>query len=83
MGAVQAGALQHFGGMPRRRKPLAETPAPAAVSAAKPGLCARHLQQLGLLALRLLAGDHDTTNPQHLPAATPDLLRQVITDTLT
>jgi serine/threonine protein kinase len=39
--------------------------------------------KLGLLAVRLLAGDHDTANPQHLPSTTPDLLRQVITDTLT
>jgi eukaryotic-like serine/threonine-protein kinase len=39
--------------------------------------------KLGLLALRLLAGDHDTTNPQHLPATTPALLRQIITDTVT
>jgi sugar lactone lactonase YvrE len=39
--------------------------------------------KLGLLALRLLVGDHDTTNPQHLPATTPDLLGQIITDTLT
>jgi serine/threonine protein kinase len=39
--------------------------------------------KLGLLALRLLAGDHDTKNLHHIPAATPDLLRQVITDTLT
>jgi serine/threonine protein kinase len=39
--------------------------------------------KLGLLALRLLAGDHDTTNPAHLPATTPDMLRQIITDTLT
>ncbi|MGH3542105.1 MAG: protein kinase domain-containing protein [Mycobacterium sp.] len=38
--------------------------------------------KLGLLALRLLAGDHDTKNLQHLPAMTPGLLRQVITDTL-
>ena len=38
--------------------------------------------KLGLLALRLLAGDHDTKNPAHLPAPTPDLLRQIITDTL-
>ncbi|ORB11499.1 protein kinase domain-containing protein, partial [Mycobacterium noviomagense] len=38
--------------------------------------------KLGLLALRLLAGDHDTKNLQHLPASTPGLLRQVITDTL-
>ncbi|MGH3847750.1 MAG: hypothetical protein ACRDS0_40995, partial [Pseudonocardiaceae bacterium] len=39
--------------------------------------------KLGLLALRLVAGDHDTKNPQHLPATTPELLRQIITDTLT
>ncbi len=39
--------------------------------------------KLGLLALRLLAGDHDTTHPQHIPATTPGLLRQIITDTLT
>jgi serine/threonine protein kinase len=39
--------------------------------------------KLGLLALRLLAGDHDSTNPAHLPATTPALLRQIITDTVT
>jgi serine/threonine protein kinase len=39
--------------------------------------------KLGLLALRLLTGDQDTTNRQHLPSATPTLLRQIITDTLT
>ena len=39
--------------------------------------------KLGLLALRLLSGDQHTTNPQHLPATTPPLLRQIITDTLT
>ena len=38
--------------------------------------------KLGLLALRLLAGDQDTKNPQHLPSNTPGLLRQIITDTL-
>jgi eukaryotic-like serine/threonine-protein kinase len=38
--------------------------------------------KLGLLALRLLVGDHDTTNPHHLPATTPNMLRQIITDTL-
>jgi serine/threonine protein kinase len=38
--------------------------------------------KLGLLALRLVTGDQDTKNPQHLPAATPTLLRQIITDTL-
>ena len=39
--------------------------------------------KLGLLALRLLTGDHDTTNPQHLPSTTAAQLRQIITDTLT
>ncbi|WP_156744461.1 hypothetical protein [Mycobacterium sp. E740] len=39
--------------------------------------------KLGLLALRLLAGDHDTTTPANLPPTTPALLRQLITDTLT
>ncbi|WP_197495214.1 protein kinase family protein, partial [Mycobacterium kyorinense] len=39
--------------------------------------------KLGLLALRLLAGDHDTKNPHHIPATATDLLRQIITDTLT
>jgi serine/threonine protein kinase len=39
--------------------------------------------KLGLLALRLVAGDHDVTNLQHIPATAPDMLRQIITDTLT
>jgi serine/threonine protein kinase len=39
--------------------------------------------KLGLLALRLLAGDHDTTNLEHLPSTTPGLLHSVITETLT
>jgi serine/threonine protein kinase len=39
--------------------------------------------KLGLLALRLIVGDHDTSNPQHLPPNTPNLVRQIITDTLT
>jgi len=38
--------------------------------------------KLGLLALRLLAGDHDTKNLQHIPSTTPDMLHQIITDTL-
>ena len=38
--------------------------------------------KLGLLAVRLLAGDQDTKNPQHLPPTTPGLLRQIITDTV-
>jgi serine/threonine protein kinase len=39
--------------------------------------------KLGLLALRMLAGDQDTKSPGHLPATTPAQLRQIITDTLT
>lgn len=39
--------------------------------------------KLGLLALRLLAGDQDTTNLQHIPSTTPNSVRQIITDTLT
>ena len=38
--------------------------------------------KLGLLALRLLAGDHDTKNLGHIPSTAPALLRQVITDTI-
>ena len=38
--------------------------------------------KLGLLALRLLAGDHETKNPQHIPSTATDMLRQIITDTL-
>ena len=38
--------------------------------------------KLGLLALRLLAGDHDTKNLQHIPSSAPAMLRQIITDTL-
>ena len=39
--------------------------------------------KLGLLALRLVTGDQDTTNPQHILTDTPTQLRQIITDTLT
>ena len=39
--------------------------------------------KLGLLALRLVAGDQDTRSPKRIPSATPNLLRQIITDTLT
>jgi eukaryotic-like serine/threonine-protein kinase len=39
--------------------------------------------KLALLALRLLAGDHDIRSPEHLPSTTPDMLRQIITDALT
>jgi len=39
--------------------------------------------KLGLLALRLLAGDQHTKNPADLPPITPKTLRQLINDTLT
>jgi serine/threonine protein kinase len=38
--------------------------------------------KLGLLALRLLAGDRDTKSLQHIPPTTPEPLRQIITDAL-
>jgi hypothetical protein len=39
--------------------------------------------KLGLLVLRLVAGDYGTTDVAQIPSSTPDLLRQTITDTLT
>ncbi|MBV8347687.1 MAG: hypothetical protein JOZ49_09175 [Mycolicibacterium sp.] len=39
--------------------------------------------KLGLLALRLLAGDQYPRDPGFLPAATPAILRQVVVETLT
>ena len=39
--------------------------------------------KLGLLALRLLAGDQHTKDVQQVPPTTPKPLRQLITDTLT
>ena len=39
--------------------------------------------KLGLLALRVLVGDQDSTSAAHLPTGTPELLRQIIVDTLT
>jgi serine/threonine protein kinase len=38
--------------------------------------------KLGLLALRLLSGDQETRNINRIPHGTPNLLRQIITDTL-
>jgi hypothetical protein len=38
--------------------------------------------KLGLLALRLLAGDQDVKTPQHIPSTAPTSLRQIISDTL-
>ena len=39
--------------------------------------------KLGLLALRTLVGDQHSSSPAHLPSGTPDLVRQIIVDTLT
>jgi serine/threonine protein kinase len=39
--------------------------------------------KLGLLALRLLAGDQDVRDPKRIPARTPSLLEKMITDALT
>jgi serine/threonine protein kinase len=39
--------------------------------------------KLGLLALRLLAGDQDVKTPEHIPSTAPNLLRGLMTDTLT
>ncbi|HZU47126.1 MAG TPA: protein kinase [Mycobacterium sp.] len=63
--------------------PQMETPGWDAPSGEELATIYTDAYKLGLLALRLLAGDHDTKNPHHIPAATPNLLRQAITDTLT
>ncbi|ORV89883.1 hypothetical protein AWC11_13525 [Mycobacterium interjectum] len=63
--------------------PQMETPGWDAPSGEELATLYTDTYKLGLLALRLLAGDQDTKNPQHLPPTTPGLLRQIITDTLT
>ncbi len=63
--------------------PQVETPGWNAPSGEELATIYSDTYKLGLLALRLVVGDHDTTNPQHLPASTPSMLRQIITDTLT
>ena len=63
--------------------PQVETPGWAAPSGEELATIYTDTYKLGLLALRLLTGDHDTTNPHHLPSTTPAQLRQIITDTLT
>ncbi|WP_082958940.1 sensor domain-containing protein [Mycobacterium sp. E3198] len=60
-----------------------ETPGWAAPSGEELATIYSDTYKLGLLALRLMTGDHDTTNPEHLPATTPAMLRQIVTDTLT
>ncbi len=62
--------------------PQVETPGWNAPSGEELATIYTDTYKLGLLAVRLLAGDQSTTDPQHLPATTPPLLRQVITDTL-
>ena len=63
--------------------PQVETPGWNAPSGEELATIYSDTYKLGLLALRLLTGDQDTTNPQHLPSTTPAQLRQIITDTLT
>jgi serine/threonine protein kinase len=63
--------------------PQVETPGWEAPSGEELATIYTDSYKLGLLALRLLAGDQHTVNPRHLSPSTPDLLRQVITDTLT
>ena len=63
--------------------PQVETPGWNAPSGEELATIYTDTYKLGLLALRLLTGDQDTTNPHHIPATTPAQLRQIITDTLT
>ena len=63
--------------------PQVETPGWNAPSGEELATIYTDTYKLGLLALRLLTGDHDTTNPAHLPPTTPTQLRQIVTDTLT
>ena len=63
--------------------PQVETPGWNAPSGEELATIYTDTYKLGLLAVRLLAGDQDSTNPQHLPPTTPTQLRQIITDTLT
>jgi eukaryotic-like serine/threonine-protein kinase len=63
--------------------PQLETPGWAVPAGEELATVASDTYKLGLLALRLLAGDQHATNPQQLPATTPTMVRQLITDTLT
>jgi serine/threonine protein kinase len=60
-----------------------ETPAWNAPSGEELATIYTDTYKLGLVAVRLFAGDQDTKNPDHLPSTTPAMLRQIITDTLT
>jgi S1-C subfamily serine protease/serine/threonine protein kinase len=63
--------------------PQVETPGWNAPAGEELATISTDTYKLGLLALRLLTGEQDTTNPAHLPTTTPTQLRQIITDTLT
>ena len=63
--------------------PQVETPAWNAPSGEELATIYTDTYKLGLVALRLFAGDQDTKNPDYLPSTTPAMLRQIITDTLT
>ncbi len=63
--------------------PQVETPGWAVPAGEELATIYSDTYKLGLLALRLLAGDQDVKNPQYIPAGAPSMVRQIITDTLT
>lgn len=62
--------------------PQADTPAWWTPDGEEKATAQSDTYKLGLLALRLFAGEHHLKDPSSLPEATPRLLRQLITDTL-
>jgi serine/threonine protein kinase len=62
--------------------PHVETPGWEVPNGEEPSTIQSDTYKLGLLALRLLAGDQDIRDPNRLPSTTPQLLRQLITDSL-
>ena len=62
--------------------PQVETPGWEVPSGEEPATIYSDTYKLGLLALRLLAGDQDVRTTQHIPSTAPNLLRGLITDTL-
>lgn len=62
--------------------PQVETPGWAVPAGQELATIYSDTYKLGLLALRLLAGDQDVKNPQYIPAGAPGMVRQIITDTL-
>lgn len=63
--------------------PQFETPGWEAPAGEEPATVYSDTYKLGLLALRLIVGNQNTRNVAQIPATTPNLLRQIIVDTLT